>query len=112
MMRIRRTLAALVLLASVLVVNPPPASAHYDHWHQATCQGQWLLLYNWPSSWGGNRVNYWTSPTGSMPLDNPELTIYAQQGYECGWMGAMNGVWGQQVCEFGYCGSGIINHFA
>jgi hypothetical protein len=109
----KKMLLAIALLVAAIAPNASPAAAHYDDWHRATCQGQWLLLYNWPSSWSGQRVIYWTSPTGEMPLDAPELHVYAQQGYECGWMGAMIAPpWGQQVCEFGYCGVGIINAFA
>ncbi len=109
----RKVLLCVSLIIGSVVANPVPANAHYDHWHTATCQGQWLLLYNWPTSSNGTRVYYWTSPTGIMALDNPELSIYARQGYECGWMGAMAAnPWGQVVCEFGYCGSGVITAFA
>lgn len=117
MTTVRKALSKLALCVALLlpgaVATAAPAQAHYDHWHQATCQGQWLLLYNWPTANAGHRVIYWTSPTGDMPLDDPELTVYARQGYECGWMGAMIAApWGQVVCEFGYCGSGVINAFA
>ncbi len=108
-----KLLLCMALILPTMFVAPTPAQAHYNHWHQATCQGQWLLLYNWPSAYGGTRVIYWTSPTGEMTLDNPELTVYAQQGYECGWLGAMVArPWIQQVCEFGYCGQGYIVRFA
>ena len=109
----RKVLLCVALVLGASTVDVKPALGHYDHWHQATCQGQWLLLYNWPSANSGQRVIYWTSPTGEMSLWNPELTVYAQQGYECGWMGAMiANPWFQQVCEYGYCGQGIIHAFA
>lgn len=108
----RKLIVASALLFATLL-PATPASAHYDDWHNATCQGQWWLMYNWPSAYGGTRVYYWTDPTGVMQLDNPELTVYAQQGYECGWMGAMiHYAWIQQVCEFGYCGNGMLTPFA
>lgn len=108
----RKLLLIFALLGGSMAIASP-AEAHYDHWHQATCQGQWLLLYNWPSQWNGTQVIYWTSPTGEMPLNDPELHYYATQGYECGWLGALAArPWIQQVCEFGYCGTGMIAWFA
>lgn len=109
----KKILLCVALIFGSLTFNTAPASAHYGDWHNATCQGQWWLMYNWPIDWNGEKVIYWTSPTGEMPLYNPELTYYAQQGYECGWMGAMIArSWIQQVCEFGYCGQGMITAFA
>ncbi len=109
----KKILLCIALLVGSLGFNQAPAVAHYDDWHNATCQGQWWLMYNWPSAYNGTRVYYWTSPTGVMTLNDPELPYYASTGYECGWMGAMiANPWIQQVCEFGYCGQGIITAFA
>lgn len=111
----KKILLALAVLGSALTLQASPAQAHYDHWHQATCQNYPAtntLWYNWPSQWGGTKVTYWQHPYGYIDVDVQFLDYYAQNGYECGWLGQVRtNDWIQQVCEFGYCGQGTIQAF-
>lgn len=109
----RKLIAALALAAGLVMGAVQPAQAHYDHWHQATCQpGGQALWYNWPSAYGGTRVIYWRYTEGYINVDTPFLDAYAQMGYECGFGHVLTNAWIQQVCEFGYCGQGMIQAFA
>lgn len=110
----KKILLCIALLFGSLVFNVTPASAHYDDWHQATCQnGGAALWYYWPSSYGGTRVTYWEAyEINYVNVDVQFLSYYDYYGYECGWLGEVRTpAWVQQVCEFGYCGQGTIQAF-
>lgn len=110
-----KLLLCLALVGATVALPASPAQAHYDDWHQATCQHYEVastLWYLWPSQWGGTRVTYWQHPYGYINVDVQFLSYYGQTGYECGWLGQVRtSAWIQQVCEFGYCGQGTIQAF-
>ena len=111
----KRISAALILSLSLLLIPTSPATAHYDDWHQATCQqpGTNSRWYRWPSAYTGTRVTYWKAYTiDYVNVDVQFLQYDGETGYECGWLKEVRThAWIQQVCEFGYCGQGTIQAF-
>ncbi len=108
-----RKLLLAILLSIAVIIPATPASAHYDDYHLATCQPPGASLwYMWPSAYGGTRVVYFRAYYGYINVELEFLNYYAQTGYECGWLGPVTtSAWIQQVCEFGYCGTGMIQAF-